>query len=97
MIRTEVFHSYRLDGVWSPNAGVGRKFPRKNPGIFKVQVHRLVAAGERRDRDNPIEQFVALLVPEIEKRIIESQAKQAPAIKTAPAKSSTPGAKTAAM
>ena len=39
-------HSFRLDGTWSPDIGVGRKFPRQNPGIFKVQVQRMAAEGE---------------------------------------------------
>lgn len=68
-LREEVYYSFRLGGDWSPDSGSGRKFPRRNPGVFKVQVQRRVAPGERRDRDDPIEQFLSLLIPEIERRI----------------------------
>jgi len=75
--REEAYHSFRLEGVWSPSIGSGRKFPRRNPGVFKVQVQRLVAAGERRDtKDNPIEQFLSILVSEIERNIAAGSAKQ---------------------
>jgi hypothetical protein len=67
--REEVYHSFRLEGRWSPHVGAGRKFPRRNPGIFKVQVQRRVAGGEHRDRDEPIEQFLKILVAELERRI----------------------------
>jgi hypothetical protein len=75
--REEAYHSFRLEGVWSPSIGAGRKFPRRNPGVFKVQVQRLVAAGERRDtKDNPIEQFLSILIPQIERNIAAGSAKQ---------------------
>ena len=72
-IREVVYHSFRLEGPWSPDVAAGRKFPRKNPGIFKVQVQRRVAEGERHDRDDPIETFLSRLIPEIERRIAASQ------------------------
>jgi len=68
------YHAFRLEGPWSPDVATGRKFPRKNPGIFKVQIQRRVAEGERRDSDDPIEQFLAKLIPVIDRRIAESQA-----------------------
>jgi hypothetical protein len=67
--REEVYHSFRLDKRWSAAVGDGRKFPRRNPGIFKVQIQRRVAEGERRNRDNPIEQFLTYLIPSIEQSI----------------------------
>ncbi len=69
ILREEVYYSFRLGNDWSPDMGRGRKFPRKNPGIFKVQVQRRVVEGERRDRDEPIEQFLGLLVDDIERRV----------------------------
>jgi hypothetical protein len=68
-LREEVYYSFRLEGSWAPDAGAGRKFPRRNPGVFKVQVQRRVAEGERRDRDDPIEHFLSLLIPAIEQGI----------------------------
>ncbi len=69
VLREEVYYSFRLGNEWSPDMGRGRKFPRKNPGIFKVQVQRRVLEGERRDQDDPIEQFLAVLVEDLEARI----------------------------
>jgi len=66
MLREGVYYSFRLEGQWSPHAGSGRKFPRRNPSVFKVQVQRRMAEGERLGRDEPIEQFLSLLVPAIE-------------------------------
>ena len=75
MLREEVYYSFRLGDDWSPDMGRGRKFPRKNPGIFKVQVQRRVVEGERRDRDDPIEGFLSLLVADIEQRVAAASAK----------------------
>lgn len=72
VIREGVYHSFRLNGEWSPDIALGRKFPRRNPGVFKIQIQRMVADGERRSDKSlvdPIEQFLALLIPEIERKI----------------------------
>jgi hypothetical protein len=77
-LREGVYHSFRLQGQWSPDIGASRKFPRRNPGVFKVQIHRMVAEGERRgDKTliDPIEQFLSLLVPEIEREISAADSK----------------------
>ena len=90
MMREEVYYSFRLEGRWSPDVGAGRKFPRRNPGIFKVQVQRRVAEGERRDRDEPIEQFLKILVAEIERRVAAGASPAGPTTSAA-AKASTSG------
>ena len=70
MLREAVYHSFRLDGRWSPYIGAGRKFPRRNPGIFKVQVQRLVADGETpRPRTTRSSSSSSFLVPAIEREI----------------------------
>jgi len=69
MIREGVYYSFRLEGQWSPHVGSGRKFPRRNPSVFKVQVQRRIADGEHLGRNDPIEQFLSLLVPVIEREI----------------------------
>jgi hypothetical protein len=69
MLNEGVYYSFRLEGQWSPHAGSGRKFPRRNPSIFKVQVQRRMAEGERLGPNDPIEQFLSLLVPVIEREI----------------------------
>ena len=74
--REAVYHSFRLDGQWSPDIGAGRKFPRRNPGIFKIQVQRQVVQGETLGKGDPIEQFLAILLAEIEGEIREAQGKK---------------------
>ena len=77
-LREGVYYSFRLGGIWSPNVGAGRKFPRHNPGIFKIQVQRRVADQEKLTRNDPIEQFLSHLIPAIEHRIeAASQGEQA--------------------
>ncbi|WP_435011798.1 exosortase-associated EpsI family protein (plasmid) [Tundrisphaera lichenicola] len=71
-LREGVYYSFRLGGVWSPSFGSNRKFPRRNPGIFKIQVQRRVADGERLQPDDPIEQFLSHLIPAIEHEIDEA-------------------------
>lgn len=75
--RQEVHHAFRHEGGWSPEAN-RRRF-NKVPDMFKVQVARRVAPGERRDRDNPSEQFLALLVAEIDRRLAAAPAPPASA------------------
>lgn len=69
VLREAVYHSFRLDGQWSPYIGMGRKFPRRNPGLFKVQVQRLVGEGETLDQDDPIGQFLEPFLAELEAEI----------------------------
>jgi hypothetical protein len=72
VMREGVFHSFRLNGEWSPDVATGRKFPRRNPGVFKLQVQRMVAEGERRNDKllkDPIEEFLMVLIPEVERQI----------------------------
>jgi hypothetical protein len=73
--RQAVCHSFRLEGTWSPDIGVGRKFPRQNPGIFKVQVQRPVGEGENLGAGDPMEQFLSALLTEMEKQIKEAGGK----------------------
>ncbi|CAN5783716.1 hypothetical protein BH23PLA1_BH23PLA1_00480 [soil metagenome] len=68
--RVEVYYSFRHAGRWSPDAAETQNRFRHDPAMFKVQVQRLVAPGEERGgSDNPIEGFLAELVPEIERRL----------------------------
>ena len=46
-------------GDGRPTSAAGRKFPRRNPGIFKVQVQRQVAEGRACGQDDPMEQFLS--------------------------------------
>jgi len=71
VLRQGVYHSFLYDGSWSPVIST-RKFPRKNPGIFKVQIQRRVADAEKRDVNEPIEDFLKRLIPIIDKMIRDS-------------------------
>jgi hypothetical protein len=77
MLREGVYHAFRLDGQWSPFIGSGRKFPRRNPGIFKVQIQRMVADGESLTEGDPIEQFLKSFLAEIEAEIKAAASKDA--------------------
>ncbi|CAN5892894.1 hypothetical protein BH23PLA1_BH23PLA1_25450 [soil metagenome] len=68
--RVEVYYSFRHAGQWSPDATGTQKRFRHDPAMFKVQVQRLVAPNEERGGpDHPTEEFLAELVPEIERRL----------------------------
>jgi hypothetical protein len=68
--RQEVFFSFRHGNRWSTDPRW--KDVRHHPAMYKVQTQRLVTESEsstaRREQDNPTEQFLALLLPEIERR-----------------------------
>ena len=80
-LREAVYHSFRLDGEWSPWIGKDRKFPRRNPGIFKVQIQRMVAEGESLSQGDPIEQFLGTFLGNLEEAIKRSASK--PRVETA--------------
>jgi hypothetical protein len=74
-----VYYSFRYNGEWSPDVNSGGKFPRRNPGVFKVQVQRVMTPGESRDIDkypDPIEDFLKSLMPALEREIVEGTARQ---------------------
>lgn len=66
-----VYHSYRLNGEWSPIIDF-RKLPRRNPGVFKVQIARRSFPQEPRGEDEPIEAFLAKLLPILERMNAEA-------------------------
>jgi hypothetical protein len=70
--RQEVYFSFRHADRWAPEPQRFWKNFRHNPSMFKIQAQRLVAESERRELNNPTEQFLALLLPEIERRIAQA-------------------------
>jgi hypothetical protein len=70
----EVYYSWRYSGVWNPGM-ITQKGAERIPGMFKVQVARQVRDREINVRNvgNPCEAFLAQLMPEIERRIAQSQ------------------------
>ena len=79
-----VYHTYELNGVWSPTID-NRKLPRRNPGVFKIQIQRVSREREARGENEPIESFVEKLLPVIEKLERDALAKSAPAGASRPA------------
>jgi hypothetical protein len=67
--RVEVYYSFRQQGRWSPHVEGNWKALSVDPALFKVQIQRRLADQERRHLNNPSEQFLAALLPELEKRI----------------------------
>jgi hypothetical protein len=70
-VRQEIYYSFRHNARWSPSVIENWKLFRVSPSMFKVQVQRQVVAHERRDVNNPTEQFLAALLPLIEERLAE--------------------------
>jgi hypothetical protein len=68
----EVYYAWRYLDRWTPEIPLTKHIERV-PGIYKVQVARLVTERERRDVDNPCESLLELLVPEIEHRCLATE------------------------
>jgi hypothetical protein len=72
----EVFYSWRINGRWGPDLPSFKEVQRL-PGIFKLQAVRgNVRDGELKllEDDNPCEAFLALFMPELERRIAAASA-----------------------
>lgn len=66
--REEVYYAFRHDGRWLPDAAGQHKMFRRSPFMYKVQIQRRVGENERRGENNPSEQFLKAILPEIERR-----------------------------
>lgn len=72
VIRSVVYHSFRLDGEWSPGIA-SRRFPRRSPGVFKVQIQRRAVNSEGSlESSEPIEQFLRAFLPVLEAKVEQS-------------------------
>lgn len=69
----EVYYSFRHDDQWSPSAEQTRKQFRHHPSMFKVQVERPIPSSEANMTDSPIEELVAELVAELERRLADAE------------------------
>jgi hypothetical protein len=67
--REEVHYSFRHGNQWSPDPERSWKEFRHQPSMFKVQIQRPVIELERREVNNPTEEFLAQLLPALERRI----------------------------
>ncbi len=64
----EVDYSWRYDGRWTPVPGDRQQIERV-PSIFKIHVARAITPGELRNAANPSREFLALFVPQFERRL----------------------------
>lgn len=63
-----VFCSWWYDGSWTPHQAAYKRYERL-PGMFKVHVARAAVPGELESERDPCEDFLALLMPELERRL----------------------------
>jgi len=78
--RQEVYCTWRYSEVWTPGLTTQKGFERI-PGMFKVQVGRGIKDREMDllDVGNPCQDFLARLMPDLERRIVEGRARSRPA------------------
>jgi uncharacterized protein DUF3485 len=65
--RKEVYYSWHY-GQWTPARGITKQIER-TPGMYKVHLDRAVAEKESREQASPCEEFLTLLIPEMDRRI----------------------------
>lgn len=73
----EVYYTWRYEGLWTPGLVTQKRFERI-PGMLKVQVGRKLQAGEAAGVGNPCEDFLAHLMPELD-RLLAAGTTTAPA------------------
>lgn len=73
----EVSYGFRHENRWTPEVEGNWRVMRNSPPVFKVQIRRRTASRESRGVNNPIEQFLAGFLPEIEQRVAASSARPA--------------------
>ena len=69
--RQEVSYSWYIDGQWSPSLPGVRQIMR-TPAMFKVQVARSMAPTEDLSVTGPCDDFLDLLIPEIDRRLADA-------------------------
>jgi hypothetical protein len=72
--REEVFYSFRHEGQWFVDAEKFWKVFRHKPSLYKIQTQRRAVVGEHLDKDNPSEDFLALLVDSLERHLAPARA-----------------------
>ena len=70
----EVYYAWRYNGRWLTETGPYKQFERI-PGMYKVQLDRVISERERRDVGNPCEAFLEVLLPELEGRLAAAVAR----------------------
>ncbi len=67
--RQEVYYAFRHEGRWTPEVAGNWRTLRYSPAVFKVQTQRAISDHERRNVDNPSEQFLTVFIKALEERI----------------------------
>jgi EpsI family protein len=70
----EVYYTWRYEGQWTPGLVTQKRFERI-PGMLKIQLGRRLQTGEAAIVGNPCEDFLAHLMPELDRRLAASAAK----------------------
>jgi len=72
-VRDEVYYTFRRAGIWSPTVSGNWKALQSGPPVFKIQIQRPVVEREHRGVNNPCQQFLEEIIPEIERLIAAAQ------------------------
>lgn len=72
--RQQVYYSWFYDGRWTPYMAAPKRIERI-PAMYKVHLARSVGEHERLDGDDPCQDLLARLIPEIERRMAEAKPK----------------------
>jgi EpsI family protein len=68
----EVYYTWGYAGTWTPDVPV-MKHTERIPGMFKVHLSRRVSEGEFREENNPCEDLLTHLMPELQRRLKSAQ------------------------
>jgi hypothetical protein len=80
----EVYYTWRYEAHWTPGLVTQKRFERI-PGMFKVQLGRRLQPGESVDVGNPCEDFLARLMPDLDRRLAAAERRPARQVDGAPA------------
>lgn len=72
--RQQVYYTWYYDGRWNPGMPNPKQIVRV-PGMFKVHVARLISEQERLDDRDPCQDFLEILMPDIERRLATARDK----------------------
>ncbi|WZO99019.1 exosortase-associated EpsI family protein [Isosphaeraceae bacterium EP7] len=73
--KEEVFYSFLFKGNWNPFPASFSRITKRSPWVIKIQAQRRIGASENREIDNPSQDFLAKLLPEVEALIKASGVK----------------------
>lgn len=71
--RQEIYYTWYYDDRWTPDLAEAKRLERI-PAIYKVHLSRSVRENELLDVGNPCEDFLARLIPDLDRRIAAAKA-----------------------